>query len=105
MAVLRAQTHHHRSIQGLLIASVSMLSVLKWLLIGVVSFFLPMFLYVPMMFFGMKSMGAERRTRGSFGFFHPFTNDGGGGERVLWCAVKAIQEECPQSDVRQFLAD
>ncbi|CAI9114356.1 OLC1v1015064C1 [Oldenlandia corymbosa var. corymbosa] len=29
------------------------------------------------------------------GFFHPFTNDGGGGERVLWCAVKAIQEEYP----------
>ncbi|KAF6170392.1 hypothetical protein GIB67_014322 [Kingdonia uniflora] len=27
------------------------------------------------------------------GFFHPYTNDGGGGERVLWCAVKAIQEE------------
>ncbi|KAK6929490.1 ALG11 mannosyltransferase, N-terminal [Dillenia turbinata] len=25
-------------------------------------------------------------------FFHPNTNDGGGGERVLWCAVKAIQE-------------
>lgn len=29
------------------------------------------------------------------GFFHPYTNDGGGGERVLWCAVKAIQEENP----------
>ena len=27
------------------------------------------------------------------GFFHPFTNDGGGGERVLWCAVKAVQEK------------
>jgi alpha-1,2-mannosyltransferase len=26
------------------------------------------------------------------GFFHPFTNDGGGGERVLWCAVRAVQE-------------
>ncbi|XP_026386859.1 GDP-Man:Man(3)GlcNAc(2)-PP-Dol alpha-1,2-mannosyltransferase-like [Papaver somniferum] len=28
----------------------------------------------------------------SVGFFHPYTNDGGGGERVLWCAVKAFQE-------------
>ncbi|XP_024535350.1 GDP-Man:Man(3)GlcNAc(2)-PP-Dol alpha-1,2-mannosyltransferase-like [Selaginella moellendorffii] len=25
-------------------------------------------------------------------FFHPYTNDGGGGERVLWCAVRAVQE-------------
>eukprot|EP00249_Psilotum_nudum_P007213 c20401_g1_i1 orf=213-1646(-) len=31
----------------------------------------------------------------SVGFFHPYTNDGGGGERVLWCAVRAVQEELP----------
>ncbi|KAL0341256.1 UNVERIFIED_CONTAM: GDP-Man:Man(3)GlcNAc(2)-PP-Dol alpha-1,2-mannosyltransferase [Sesamum radiatum] len=36
-----------------------------------------------------------RRSRKiAVGFFHPFTN-GGGGERVLWCAVKAVQEESP----------
>ncbi|PWA71247.1 UDP-Glycosyltransferase superfamily protein [Artemisia annua] len=29
------------------------------------------------------------------GIFHPFTNDGGGGERVLWCAVKAVQDLTP----------
>lgn len=27
----------------------------------------------------------------SIGFFHPYCNAGGGGERVLWCAVKAVQ--------------
>lgn len=26
------------------------------------------------------------------GFFHPYCNSGGGGERVLWCAIKAIDE-------------
>lgn len=26
------------------------------------------------------------------GFFHPFCNSGGGGERVLWSAVKALQD-------------
>ena len=26
------------------------------------------------------------------GFFHPYCNAGGGGERVLWCAVRAIQK-------------
>jgi len=40
---------------------------------------------------------ARRRFRGAFdgaavGFFHPFTVDGGGGERVLWAAVQAVQE-------------
>jgi alpha-1,2-mannosyltransferase len=78
-----------------------MLSPWQWLLIGAVSFILPLFIYLPMMFFGMKSLGAERRKKGSVAFFHPFTNDGGGGERVLWCAVRAIQEECPEAEVRK----
>ena len=25
------------------------------------------------------------------GFFHPYCNAGGGGERVLWCAIRALQ--------------
>lgn len=25
------------------------------------------------------------------GFFHPYCDAGGGGERVLWCAIKAVQ--------------
>ena len=29
----------------------------------------------------------------TIGFFHPFCNSGGGGERVLWSAVKAIQDK------------
>ena len=31
----------------------------------------------------------------TIGFFHPFANDGGGGERVLWCAVAVVQRERP----------
>ncbi|XP_055371937.1 GDP-Man:Man(3)GlcNAc(2)-PP-Dol alpha-1,2-mannosyltransferase [Condylostylus longicornis] len=27
------------------------------------------------------------------GIFHPYCNAGGGGERVLWCAVRALQEK------------
>jgi len=26
------------------------------------------------------------------GFFHPYCNAGGGGERVLWCAIRSIQK-------------
>lgn len=28
-------------------------------------------------------------------FFHPYCNAGGGGERVLWCALKAWQKNYP----------
>ncbi|XP_072118945.1 GDP-Man:Man(3)GlcNAc(2)-PP-Dol alpha-1,2-mannosyltransferase isoform X1 [Mobula birostris] len=28
----------------------------------------------------------------SVAFFHPYCNAGGGGERVLWCAIRALQE-------------
>ncbi|CAL9190303.1 unnamed protein product, partial [Musa hybrid cultivar] len=42
---------------------------------------------------------------GEAGFFHPYTNDVGGGERVLWCAVKAVQEENPDLDCAVFTGD
>lgn len=31
----------------------------------------------------------------SVAFFHPYCNAGGGGERVLWAAIKAIQQKYP----------
>ncbi|KAI9793545.1 MAG: asparagine-linked glycosylation protein [Peltula sp. TS41687] len=34
---------------------------------------------------------------GIVGFFHPFCNAGGGGERVLWAAIKAIQTRWPKA--------
>ncbi|XP_044948047.1 GDP-Man:Man(3)GlcNAc(2)-PP-Dol alpha-1,2-mannosyltransferase isoform X1 [Hordeum vulgare subsp. vulgare] len=39
------------------------------------------------------------------GFFHPYTNDGGGGERVLWCAVRAVQDLCPDLPCAVFTGD
>ncbi|KAI7980394.1 GDP-Man:Man(3)GlcNAc(2)-PP-Dol alpha-1,2-mannosyltransferase [Camellia lanceoleosa] len=38
-------------------------------------------------------IGGRRSRKRAVGFFHPYTNDGGCGERVLWCAVKAIQSD------------
>jgi len=29
------------------------------------------------------------------GFFHPYCNAGGGGERVLWCALRAVKKRYP----------
>jgi alpha-1,2-mannosyltransferase len=41
------------------------------------------------------------RSKGSVGFFHPFTSDGGGGERVLWCAIREVQAANPDAEVRR----
>uniref|UniRef100_A0A1D1YIG0 GDP-Man:Man(3)GlcNAc(2)-PP-Dol alpha-1,2-mannosyltransferase n=1 Tax=Anthurium amnicola TaxID=1678845 RepID=A0A1D1YIG0_9ARAE len=46
-----------------------------------------------------------RPKRRAVGFFHPYTNDGGGGERVLWCAVKAVQEERPDLECVIYTGD
>ncbi|VDK61211.1 unnamed protein product [Onchocerca ochengi] len=33
------------------------------------------------------------KNRGVIAFFHPYCNAGGGGERVLWCAINAMQKK------------
>lgn len=48
--------------------------------------------------------GRNSRKR-AVGFFHPYTNDGGGGERVLWCALRAIQEEDSNLDCIVYTGD
>ncbi|KAF3942874.1 hypothetical protein CMV_030511 [Castanea mollissima] len=45
----------------------------------------------------------RRNRKRAVGFFHPYTNDGGGGERVLWCVVKAIQEETSHLDLDRVI--
>lgn len=41
----------------------------------------------------------------SVGFFHPHTSDGGGGERVLWCAVREVQTLRPDAEVVVYTGD
>ncbi|KAI4245116.1 MAG: hypothetical protein L6R40_002715 [Gallowayella cf. fulva] len=40
---------------------------------------------------------ASKDWEGLIGFFHPFCNAGGGGERVLWAAIKATQTRWPRA--------
>ncbi|KAF1960260.1 alpha-1,2-mannosyltransferase ALG11 [Byssothecium circinans] len=40
---------------------------------------------------------ADRDWSGIVGFFHPFCNAGGGGERVLWAAIRATQKRWPEA--------
>ncbi|OJD33581.1 alpha-mannosyltransferase alg11 [Diplodia corticola] len=39
----------------------------------------------------------DKDWQGVVGFFHPFCNAGGGGERVLWAAVRATQRRWPRA--------
>lgn len=53
----------------------------------------------------LRVLNCRRSRKRAVGFFHPYTNDGGGGERVLWCAVKAIQEESPDLECVVYTGD
>ncbi|KHN99215.1 alpha-1,2-mannosyltransferase alg11 [Metarhizium album ARSEF 1941] len=42
---------------------------------------------------------------GVIGFFHPFCNAGGGGERVLWAAIRATQDRWPKAKCVVYTGD
>ncbi|OAQ73307.1 alpha-1,2-mannosyltransferase alg-11 [Pochonia chlamydosporia 170] len=42
---------------------------------------------------------------GIIGFFHPFCNAGGGGERVLWAAIRATQDRWPKAKCVVYTGD
>eukprot|EP00761_Pharyngomonas_kirbyi_P014795 gb/GECH01014825.1/.p1 GENE.gb/GECH01014825.1/~~gb/GECH01014825.1/.p1 ORF type:complete len:471 (+),score=79.82 gb/GECH01014825.1/:1-1413(+) len=64
----------------------------QFILYLVVFFFSPFiflfFLYIRL--FGKRSQHVK-----SIGIFHPYSNAGGGGERVLWSTIRAIQTQHP----------
>lgn len=41
----------------------------------------------------------------SVAFYHPYCNAGGGGERVLWCSIRAIQERYPSVEIIVYTGD
>ncbi|KAK1365043.1 hypothetical protein POM88_040604 [Heracleum sosnowskyi] len=55
------------------------------------------------LFFTIKK--CRRQRKNAVAFFHPYTNDCGGGERVLWCAVKGIQELFPDLECVVYTGD
>jgi len=52
-----------------------------------------------------KVRGGQDRSEVSIGFFHPYCNAGGGGERVLWCAVMAVQTRYPAARIVIYTGD
>uniref|UniRef100_A0A8C8RJR5 ALG11 mannosyltransferase N-terminal domain-containing protein n=1 Tax=Pelusios castaneus TaxID=367368 RepID=A0A8C8RJR5_9SAUR len=41
----------------------------------------------------LASTGKDGKHQLIVAFFHPYCNAGGGGERVLWCAIRALQKK------------
>lgn len=48
---------------------------------------------------------ADQQWDGIVGFFHPFCNAGGGGERVLWAAVRTTQKRWPKTKCVVYTGD
>ncbi|XP_073988862.1 ALG11 alpha-1,2-mannosyltransferase [Rhodnius prolixus] len=67
---------------------------------------IPLIILVARKFFQkVKDRNKKNDQPFSVGFFHPYCNAGGGGERVLWCAVKAVQTSYPKVKVVVYTGD
>ncbi|KAM3956342.1 ALG11 alpha-1,2-mannosyltransferase [Aphomia sociella] len=55
----------------------------------------------------IKERKLQRRNRdgANIAFFHPYCNAGGGGERVLWVAIKAIMDKYPNSNIHIYTVE
>lgn len=51
-------------------------------------------LAVRLWFQSIRKARRAKDRRPAVAFFHPYCNAGGGGERVLWCAIRALQNRC-----------
>ncbi|GLA70089.1 asparagine-linked glycosylation protein [Aspergillus tubingensis] len=54
---------------------------------------------------GTAGINRNEEWDGIIGFFHPFCNAGGGGERVLWEAVRATQKRWPKAICAIYTGD
>ncbi|XP_054655540.1 GDP-Man:Man(3)GlcNAc(2)-PP-Dol alpha-1,2-mannosyltransferase-like isoform X2 [Dunckerocampus dactyliophorus] len=54
---------------------------------------------------GKRSARQARTGRPAVAFFHPYCNAGGGGERVLWCAIRALQQRYSHMDFVVYTGD
>uniref|UniRef100_A0A1B6ENG8 GDP-Man:Man(3)GlcNAc(2)-PP-Dol alpha-1,2-mannosyltransferase n=1 Tax=Cuerna arida TaxID=1464854 RepID=A0A1B6ENG8_9HEMI len=80
---------------------VTVMSVLYLLLIIVSSI-------LAISYFVIKQVRKRRVTRAgglTVGIFHPYCNAGGGGEKVLWCAIRALQQKYDNVDIVVYTGD
>uniref|UniRef100_A0A1B0CM92 ALG11 mannosyltransferase N-terminal domain-containing protein n=1 Tax=Lutzomyia longipalpis TaxID=7200 RepID=A0A1B0CM92_LUTLO len=55
---------------------------------------------------GKRSRRVKEDPQGTYiGLFHPYCNAGGGGERVLWCAVRCLLKKYPACKIIIYTGD
>ncbi|CAG9571993.1 unnamed protein product [Danaus chrysippus] len=89
----------------MLIEIITLVVILPMMFLGVLLF--GTFVIIPCAFIfaswymRIKERKLQRRTRdgANVAFFHPYCNGGGGGERVLWVAIKALLAKYPDTNI------
>jgi len=73
------------------------------MLLFIVLVILPVFLVTTLIYYNLK--GPKKGTEFTIGFFHPYCDAGGGGERVLWCGIKALKRRFPDAKFVVYTGD
>ncbi|CAL8371185.1 unnamed protein product [Arctogadus glacialis] len=95
--------HHHDHSHHLSMCSCDIIRLLWSLLLPCIYLSLVLSLLLGLVVLGIRAwLQGRRGARGGpdgkkpmVAFFHPYCNGGGGGERVLWCALRALQNRYP----------
>ncbi|KAJ8972652.1 hypothetical protein NQ317_008238 [Molorchus minor] len=69
-----------------------------------------LFILIPSSFYYFKRKFKSQKNKNSstspqVGIFHPYCNAGGGGERVLWVALQALQKKYPKAEFYVYTGD
>ncbi|XP_066991027.1 GDP-Man:Man(3)GlcNAc(2)-PP-Dol alpha-1,2-mannosyltransferase [Anabrus simplex] len=65
----------------------------------------PLVIFSARKYFRKKKAAVVDQDVKTVGFFHPFCNTGGGGERVLWCAIRSMQLRYPKVKIVVYTGD
>ncbi|VEN53205.1 unnamed protein product [Callosobruchus maculatus] len=92
-----------QALSGALVSIKLLLALIIFLVLSC-GLFLPVYI-----FYLRRKYKLEREknpsTKLKVGIFHPYCNAGGGGEKVLWVAIKALQERYPKSEFYVYTGD
>ncbi|KAH1011178.1 GDP-Man:Man(3)GlcNAc(2)-PP-Dol alpha-1,2-mannosyltransferase isoform X2 [Dendroctonus ponderosae] len=87
----------------------SLAATLKLLLVFGLFLFLVVVIVGPLVYlYYREKFKVERQKRNdrlSVGIFHPYANAGGGGEKVLWVAIRALLEKYPYATLYLYTGD
>ncbi|CAH1118531.1 unnamed protein product [Phaedon cochleariae] len=87
-----------------------LLAAIKTILALMIFFVLTLCLITPLYYVYLKRKFKQERLKKlpqklQVGIFHPYCNAGGGGEKVLWVAIQALQKKYPKAEFYIYTGD